>query len=110
MQAKVFYVKMTDAMYHEINAKGWDCETGRKYWDAKNGAIEKNKDMFECVFVASDAKTAEQIYMMLQNGVGETPDGFKNRSMDVGDLVVWEDGRIERCDNCGWMCIDNVVM
>lgn len=118
MQAKVYFVKMTDEMYNEINREGWSCEAGRRYHAAKDPEFAKEfgvtvtLDDYEFVGQV-EAEEAEEIWMKLQNCTPWTnhePHEFDNRSMDVGDLIVWQDDlRVDRVASCGFETVDMEV-
>lgn len=112
MKATVFYVELTDDQVKDLNSNGWGSDIGRAYMSAKDGRItEDNRRLFRRA-ADLDAKENEEVWRRLQNGMHNhgvwraDPDiacrtGFP-RSMDVGDLIFWEDGRIERCAAMGF--------
>lgn len=112
MKARIFYVKLTDEMYDEINSAkgdGWSTPAGKQYLTARHGKAEDLRaDMFEEV-TDMDVSNAEDAWVALQNITAEG-NGIDNRSMDVGDLVVWEDGRIERVAACGFDTVDGLEL
>jgi hypothetical protein len=115
MRATAYFVKMTDAMYTEINSQGWDSEAGRRYHDAKEGK-SFDRDMFEATATV-DVEDAEEAWMLLQNmqGPWDANEDYNrlvavlstnNRSMDVGDLVAWDNGVVERVIGCGFETVE----
>lgn len=120
MRATVYYVMLTMRQVNELNSdpKGWGGKVGKAYMDARAGKIgPMNFDMVVKAVEFEYAKDAEEIWMALQNGVRHQSwwhsealmeigakhcDRNCRRSMDVGDIIVWEDGRRERCASCGF--------
>jgi len=109
MKAKVFYIYLTRKMVDDINADGWDSPLGGSYLAAKKG--DRSLAPVQMIQLAAEvqADDAEDIWIALQNGVGakskaeiinRTEAG--QRSMDIGDFIEWEDGKIERCDSIGF--------
>lgn len=116
MKATVYYIRLSDEQVKTINKEGWDSELGAQYLAAKDGKISPaNRDLFEKAAVLN-VPTAEAAWVFLQNVVTPWPEKTEGRldtllsvetdfprSMDIGDLVVWEDGRrIERCATVGF--------
>lgn len=131
MKATAFFVKMTDDMVREINrpgSGGWDSEVGRRVQAAKSGLLlnepERAEDFEAAAIVELETDepspaAADQVWVQLQNGHPELEDAFPvrgawtsrrnvtnmtkfSRSMDVGDLVVFEDGTVFRCKSIGF--------
>jgi hypothetical protein len=107
--ATAYFAYLNDARANEIDAKGWGCEVGRAFLTAKAGAWnETNTHLLKKVATMA-AADAEAVWMSLRNLDRPWP---KNpniechidnpRSMDVGDLVMWEDGIIERMAGNGF--------
>jgi hypothetical protein len=109
MKATVYYVRLTDAQRDDINANGWNCPVGMAYHRAKAGVVGlDNFDLFELA-ATMEAKDAEEVWLQTQNGVepwfrknGIVRHATFPRSMDVGDIIVWEDGSRERCAPVGF--------
>lgn len=109
MKAEVFYVQPTDAHIATINAEGWSCPVGLAYLEGQRGnyALAKEHGMLVCA-AEIIAENAEQIWIALQNGIpARSPATIvrqmaKRRSMSVGDLIVWADGRAETCASIGF--------
>lgn len=125
MRAKVFFLRLTDEQRAELNGGGWNGDIGRRYLAAKDGAVDANLDLFEhaATVDAHDAHDAESIWAELQNvfdnwaerrerhepvTVVEVLTTFP-RSMDVGDFVLWEDGRRERVADAGFEQLPEVA-
>lgn len=125
MRANVYFIDLTDEMVAAINApgpnetSGWASPEGKAYMSAKAGKIDDtNKHLFKHTAVVEydDGQANEgneAIWMMLQNhdtpwDANENYDQLvqvvskNNRSMDVGDVIVWEDGRAEMVDSLGF--------
>ena len=109
MYATVYFIELTKQQHDEINKLGWNSDLGKRYLAAKNGNIDRtNVDLFKPAAVL-DAKDAEAIWKTLQNTAEPWEvnnsisilTGFP-RSMDIGDLIVWFDGRQERCAETGF--------
>ena len=109
MLATVYFIELSEKQRDEINVKGWNCLEGKRYLDAKDGKIDgTNFDML-VEAATGDFSNAEQAWEALQNGVtewavtgnSECHTSFP-RSMDVGDIIVWEDGGRERVARCGF--------
>lgn len=112
MKATVYYVDLTREQTDELNDNplGWASDIGKQYLAAKKGQIgELNMHLLRKAAVL-EASDAEQIWERLQNTLTASWTGDKTieqatdfpRSMDVGDLVVWEDGRVQRCADMGF--------
>lgn len=116
MKATAYYVKLTPEMVAEINdpeSGGWASPAGRAYMEAKVGPF--NADAMEAVAILN-VDSAEQVWMTLQNHKAHwsANDNYDvlvqvlsetKRSMDVGDVVVWEDGRMERVAGMGFEAV-----
>jgi hypothetical protein len=117
---------LTKAERDELNgpAGGWSSPLGLRYLAAKDGKIDaESATMFReaARLDAADLDdSAERIWLTMQNdaiGWSELPyiecsTDFP-RSMDVGDLIVWEDGTVERCASYGFERVataDEVVL
>lgn len=116
MLATVYFLYLTEEQRNEINnGGGWSTSIGQRYLAAKDGAIAENLDLFEIAAVG-DFSSDENCWLSLQNidegwAQGARPTGvFKSprcltdfpRSMDVGDFIVWADGRRQRCASFGF--------
>lgn len=112
MKATVIYVTLSDEHRFTINCRGWDCGPGRAYLAAREGDYS-GAELYPTMLVEAatlEAVGAEAVWTRLQNGMGfrdhpgatiltEAP---SRRSMDVGDIIRWEDGREERCASFGF--------
>lgn len=110
MFATVYYVSLSSDQAKELNEseKGWGSPIGVAYLSAKDGAIDvTNRDLVKPA-ARGDFANAEDAWVRLQNvtdgwaDAGRAESLGERRSMDVGDLIVWEDGRIERCASVGF--------
>ncbi len=110
MKATVYYIEMTKAQIDELNASGWDSTIGKAYLAARDGKIDAtNFDLFVKAASFEFAASAETIWIGLQNGAEPwttltyiTAHTQFPRSMDVGDIIIWEDGTRERCISVGF--------
>jgi len=112
MKATVYYIELTEAQRNELNDKGWSSKIGQAYLTARDGTIDSTN--FDLLVKAATLEfagvpNAESVWVALQNQ--EEPWTTLNfitahttfpRSMDVGDIIVWEDGTRERCASCGF--------
>ncbi len=118
MKATAYYVTLTKDQTDELNLGGWDSNIGRRYLAAKAGKINiATRTLFRPAAILNRID-AEQVWTDLQNH--NTPWAAcratdiecltdSPRSMDVGDLVVWEDGRIERVASFGFEPAEGVT-
>ena len=115
MKATVFYIHLTQLHRDTLNSHphGWSSDIGVAYMNAREGKIDgSNFDLFVKAAML-EAEDAETIWTLLQNvNVGwvdkpaiECHTDFP-RSMDLGDIIVWEDGRRERCAAMGFEAIE----
>ena len=114
MKATVHYILLTKAQTDELNnhADGWGSPIGRAYLAAKDGRIDAtNFDLLERA-ATMEAESAEEVWTTLQNHdrpwteyIGVVRHTDFPRSMDVGDVIVWEDGTRERCIALGFETI-----
>lgn len=109
MRAEVFYVQPTDDHIATINAEGWSCPVGLAYLEGQRGNYALAKEHGMLVSAADViAENAEEIWVALQNGIPRQSTATivrsmpKRRSMSVGDLIVWADGRAETCASIGF--------
>lgn len=115
MKATVYYVDLTEEQRNIINDPefgGWGCATGRAYMAAKDGIFNDETRSFFVKAATIYAGNNEEIWMRLQNMDAPWTDDAEiekhtafPRSMDVGDLIVWEAGGVERCDRCGFQTV-----
>ena len=111
MQATVFYIELTEAQRDELNSHpdGWNSRIGRQYLSAKAGKLNAGNASLLRKVATIEASNAESVWLKLQNGY----DGWVTRpdiechtsfprSMDVGDQIVWENGKVERCAPTGF--------
>jgi len=120
LKATVYYLNLAvEPFYTKLNAQGWDGPIGKAYSDARYrgnywkaavlGILEKAAEL--------DAKNAEDVWMKLQNGATAWSDAMDikctttfPRSMDVGDVVVFEDeygvGLVRIVDSIGFKDMD----
>lgn len=107
MKAMVYYVRLTEDQRQELNAEGWDSDIGRRYMNARDG---KSLDWALLERAATmEAKSSEAIWVTLQNLEVPWEDNPSvecitdfPRSMDVGDIIMWEDHTMERCARIGF--------
>jgi hypothetical protein len=113
MKAVVYFIdNMSDHFSHTINRDGWDCPLGRAYNRARRGVIDgSNFDLYVKVAVLRGVRSNEYIWSTLQNhrqpwvssGKAEVQRaGYQERSMDVGDLIIWENGKREVVSGMGF--------
>ncbi len=115
MKATVYFIELTEELREALNKSddGWDCPVGRAYLAAKDGRIDgSNFDML-IKAATGDFDNSEHAWKLMQNGVVYA-DWSKTdltaircytefpRSMDVGDIIVWENGWRERVAACGF--------
>jgi len=107
--ATAYYVHLNDGQSKEINAKGWSSDAGRAVVTAKAGAWNETNIHLLRKVATMAAANAEAVWMSLQNLDRPWPQNpiiechiDCPRSMDVGDLVVWEDGKIEQMAGLGF--------
>ena len=114
MKATVYYIEMTKAQIDELNASGWDSTIGKAYLAARDGKIDAtNCDLLVKAATIEDVPNAEHIWVAMQNfaapwsTLNYTPchTAF-DRSMDIGDIIVWEDGTRQRCVSIGFEPIE----
>jgi hypothetical protein len=53
--------------------------------------------------VVLEAANLEDVYDQLNHGSGRELEGYRGRSLSVGDVVVKPDGKLMMVDSCGWM-------
>ena len=117
MKATVYYLNLAvEPFYSMVNRQGWDGPIGKAYSDARYrgeyfksaalGILEKAAEI--------EANDAEEVWMKLQNGATSWSDAMDikctsafPRSMDVGDIVVWEDGTVEKVAMIGFEALDS---
>lgn len=116
----VWYLNLSNEQIDEINSVGWSSEIGGIYLKAQHGKGEaikaaKAKGLYVKVALVQ-AEDAEDVWTGLQNidyswhslvGSGRSV-AMKlcakapGRSMDVGDIIVWEDGKVEVVASIGF--------
>lgn len=116
MKATVYYIELTRAQVDELNDQGWDSQIGKAYMNAKAGMIDAtNFDLLVKAATVVCAPGAEAIWVAMQNGQESwttlnpayiTCHTAFPRSMDVGDIIIWEDGTRERCASTGFETIE----
>ena len=110
MKATVYYIELTEAQRDELNAQGWNSRIGKAYLNARGSRIDAtNFDLLVKAATFEFADSAEHIWISLQNGNDPwttlnyiTAHTNFARSMDIGDIIVWEDGTRERCAAIGF--------
>ncbi len=119
MQATIYYVQLTNAQRDELNAHpaSWVCPIGVAYLEARDGLIHSgNFDLLHRAATITvldedkmDQRDNEEIWLLLQNVQRPWADRPNvechtdfPRSMDVGDIIVWEDGQRYRCLGTGF--------
>lgn len=111
MKATIYYIFLTDAQRDVLNGPdgGWGCKIGKAYQDARAGNLHSDaREHFEKA-ATGKWEGSEHVWTSMQNmGPMWSNDARIEchttfpRSMDVGDIIVWEDGRTERCDTMGF--------
>lgn len=111
MKATVFFIELSDSDRNAINGAGWSSEVGQAYLAAKDGKVDaSNVHLFKKAATLSINKmNSESVWTRLQNvheswtdcGIIQCHTNFP-RSMDVGDVIVWENGTMERCASVGF--------
>jgi len=109
MQATIFYLNLSDEDTDVINGPegGWGCPIGKSYMSAKmDGVVDARAGQMYGRAAVVNVKNAETAWMALQNVTDSWADRLdderilvrldERRSMDVGDVVSWDDGRCER--------------
>ncbi len=110
MKATVYYIELSKAQHDALNAAGWDSDIGRAYLAARDGKIDStNFDLLVKAASFDEAPSAEHVWVALQNFAAPwtslkfiTAHTKFPRSMDVGDIIVWEDGTRQRCARFGF--------
>ena len=113
MKAEVYYIELTEPQRAKLNAEGWQGELGGAYLRAKDGLVDhRNRSLFKLA-ARGDFDDSEQTWRALQNLDASWSDQPHidcltefPRSMDVGDVIVWSDGRAERCASLGFEPIE----
>lgn len=117
MKASVYYVDVPENLF----LSSWDTPVGKAYLDAKrfkyqDAAVLGLVNKIATVEVADDKTgdwAAEDVWMFFQNGVKlktttrvlSLNRTVKRRSMDVGDLIVWENGVVQAVDSVGFRVV-----
>ena len=110
MKATVHFVELSEEQRQEINDNGWGCEIGMAYMDIRFKGIvnETNRHLFKKAAVMN-SNSSETVWRSLQNlemgwDAKREIECFTTfpRSMDVGDVIVWEDGSAEMCCSVGF--------
>ena len=114
MKATIYFVELTKDQREELNREGWGSEIGKAYMAIRfDGQIDDSNRHLIKKAVTMNAENSEQIWVALQNlevswcekpGI-DCHTAFP-RSMDVGDIIVWEDGRTETCTSVGFKPIE----
>lgn len=109
MKATVYFITLPESHINRINIVGWNCEEGEQYLRAKQGKVDDSNRGLFVKAAELDATDAEVVWTKLQNiydSWANDPEIIcftnKPRSMDVGDIIVWEDGTAEMCDSIGF--------
>lgn len=113
--ATAYYIQLTKAQHDDLNSHpdGWASPIGVAYLRAKDGKIDStNFDLLEKAATVEfpEEGSNEDVWMILQN---RTEGGWRGargvkcftafpRSMDVGDVIVWDNGKRERVASCGF--------
>jgi hypothetical protein len=114
MKAKVYFVELTKEQRETLQLGGWSSETGRAYLAAKDGKFETDTARGLMKLATEvEADDAEDIWKALQNLDRPWSEALPvpvlttfPRSMDVGDIVLWADGRAERVASIGFEPVD----
>lgn len=117
MKATVYFIELSKDQVDELNGSegGWDSKIGKAYLAARNGRIDStNFDMLKKA-ATLNADTDEQVWLALQNHEAPwstNPDIEAHltftRSMDIGDLIVWDSGIRARVENTGFSLVRGV--
>jgi len=110
MKATVYYIELTEAQRGRLNHLGWDSTIGKAYLAARKGRIDAtNFDLLVKAATMEFADSAEHVWTALQNREEEwttldfiTCHTTFPRSMDIGDIIVWENGSRQRCATVGF--------
>lgn len=113
--ATAFYVEISRQQMDELR-RGWDGPTAQAYHHAKYGPYDEEAlRLFKpAARVSCDSKDAELVWATLQNihASWTERNGIKTltsfpRSMDVGDVVMWDDDEDigHRVDTVGFQTI-----
>lgn len=109
MQAKVYFVELTEAQRTKLNRDGWGSDIGKAYLRAQQGDVDATNDFLLVEAVSGDFESAEFAFWELQNldtPWSENPELSVSttfpRSMMVGDVIEWETGHRQRCTTIGW--------
>ena len=122
MKARVFYVHLTNAQTRIINhtdSGGWDSELGREYMLARDGQSPNSYLYQLAAEVEAPEGYPEVVWSGMQNVLQpwiETPNNPNltvlsvhtdfPRSMDVGDKIVWENGRVDVVASMGFKTME----
>jgi hypothetical protein len=121
MKAKIFFIHLSDEDIAEINdpeGLGWGSPAGIRYMDAKDSKLDATN--FEMMKLAAKADFPEynpetekkwplnEAIWSTLNGHGSAPvvRTEPGRSMDIGDIIVWEDGSRYRVASAGFDTIE----
>lgn len=115
MKATVYYVELSRSQVDVLNVGGWQSEIGRAYTAARAGKFDGSNRTLLRRAATLEAENAEHVWTRLQN-VADSWRGDPtiechtefSRSMDVGDIIVWSDGRMERCASSGFEPVANL--
>ncbi len=114
MKATVYYIELTEEQRHALNGDGggWGSPLGQAYLNARDGRIDSTNFDLLVKAATMEAENAEEVWVKLQNldACWAGRDDIERhtdspRSMDLGDLIVWEDGRRSRCASMGFETI-----
>jgi hypothetical protein len=119
MKATVYYVRLNDEQTATINNDGWASEVGKAYMEATMGGgkykAAMDMGLYEKAAVL-EATESENVFTRLQNlEHGWTEDKSIEcttnfpRSMSVGDVIVWEDGRKEIVASFGFEPVPDFI-
>jgi hypothetical protein len=107
MKATVRYIQLVGPTLEAILLKGWDCPEGAEYHEARAGN-RPDSDLYHDA-ATLDAGDNEEVWTRLQNLYEPwTSDKAITcltdfpRSMDVGDIIVWENGDRYVCEAVGF--------
>jgi len=114
MKATVYYVELTEEQRSEINSVGWDCEVGKQYNAIRfDGRVDDSNRHLLKKAATMNSTNSETVWCSLQNlemSWFDKPEiechTVFPRSMDVGDVIVWEDGSAEMCCSVGFGYFD----
>lgn len=132
MKAKLYYLTLSDEQIAKVNSEGWGAIEGCYLQASMGYDAQKQVEAVVAANAAGlyqfigtvKTDTAEQVFKFTQNlseigwveeglgsgfllgtegeGLEKTGTCYAARSMMVGDVIVWENGKVEVCASCGF--------